>query len=185
MGANHIAGRAIAALAAASLLGGCASSAATPTLTPTESPAASATPAAQAPSVAPASWAYVTGTETVHIDEGPIESAGSLHLRSTSVDTMSDPRVTGTGTVIETITGDPSTGVGLMQGTYSLKNAGGTWDGSCAGAEWNSGNGANITCWLRGGGGYAGMTYYLNLREPAPGSLVLDGLIYRGAPPAH
>lgn len=150
-----------------------------------ESPAASATPTAQGPSVESTSWTHQTGTEAVEIVEGPAESAGSLYVRSTSVDTMSDPRVSGTGTVTETITGDVSTGVGLQQGTYSLKNAGGTWNGPCAGAEWDSGSGADITCWLRGGGGYAGMTYYLNVREPTAGSLVLEGLIYRGSPPAH
>jgi hypothetical protein len=36
---------------------------------------------------------------------------------------MSDPRVTGTGTLTETITGDLDRGVGLQEATYSLKNA--------------------------------------------------------------
>ncbi len=133
----------------------------------------------------PAAWVHVTGTETVQFPEAPTESAGALHLRSTTVDTMSDPRVSGTGTVIETITGDISAGIGLDQATYSLKNAGGTWDGTCAGAEWDSGNGMQIYCWLVGGGGYAGLTYYVNLSEPTAGSLALDGIIYPGSPPAH
>jgi len=154
-----------------------------PSSTALETPSASATPTTEASSAKPTSWTHVTGTETVEILEGPTVIGNVVHVRSNTVDTMTDPRVTGTGTVIETITGDLSTGVGLNQSTYSLKNAGGSWDGQCAGAEWASGNGADITCWLRGGGGYSGMTYYLNVTEPTPGSLVLDGLIYRGPPP--
>lgn len=98
---------------------------------------------------------------------------------------MSDPRVTGLGTVIEIITGDINAGIGLNQSTYSLKNVGGTWDGTCAGAEWDSGSGAEIYCWMRGGGGYAGLTYFFVVSEPTAGSLALDGIIYPGSPLAH
>lgn len=100
------------------------------------------------------------------------------------VETMNDPRVSGTGTF--SFSADLyASAVGPAWGTMRIENAGGAWEGTCRGAGWNGGDAGARACWLAGSGGYQGYSYYLQATAPTPsqpGSV--EGLLYPGAPPA-
>ena len=99
---------------------------------------------------------------------------------ATTVDTMNDPRVTGTGTVNGQ--NDSYGSVGPQWGTYRLDNANGAWEGTWTGALWGDGNVSHVTAWLVGSGAYVGYTYYFYARGTNP--MQVDGIIFRGSPPA-
>jgi hypothetical protein len=106
-----------------------------------------------------------------------------MQLRGNSVDTvntMSDARATGTGT----ISGDADMygSVGPQWGTYRLENADGAWEGPWTGMLPNAGAVTQVTAWLVGSGAYEGWTYYLYAR--GTGTVDVEGIIYPGAPPA-
>jgi hypothetical protein len=126
----------------------------------------------------------VGGTETVLIvTRGTSLQVGDVRqtrgLVATTVDTMNDPRVTGTGT----LKGENDTygSVGPEWGTYHLENADGAWDGTWTGARWDGGNVSQVTAWLIGSGAYKGYSYYLIARGTNP--MRVDGLIVHGSPP--
>jgi hypothetical protein len=151
----------------------------TTTLDPGTSPAPSAGPSAAKGDV------LVTGTEVVAVQTyGRSEKAGDVtrmrDVVATTVDTMSDPRVTGKGTIRGA--NDSYGVVGPQWGTYRLENADGAWEGAWSGALWNIGNASHVTAWLVGSGAYEGYTYYFRLR--GSNALTVDGIIFRGSPPA-
>jgi hypothetical protein len=129
--------------------------------------------------------AVVTGTEVVSVETyGTSEKAGDvIRMRgvvATTVDTMNDPRVTGTGTIHGE--NDSYGSVGPQWGTYRLENADGAWEGTWTGALWNGGGVSQVTAWLVGSGAYEGYTYYFRARGSNPAKV--DGIIFRGSPPA-
>lgn len=196
-------------VAAALLVGGCgAGSTPTPppsTPTPVGSTVQTATPAptvdptaAPTPTPAPATagpadrGVHVTGTETVLAvtEAGTRTTAeGVEHMRglvATSTDTMSDPRVTGNGTIGGNYDRWLQTGAATQWGTYRLENDGGSWEGTWAGIAYPGAGMApaeDATAWLVGGGGYAGLTYYLHFHGSG-GTYEIDGLVFPGTPPA-
>lgn len=130
--------------------------------------------------------AVVTGTEVVSVRTyGTSEKAGDVtRMRgvvASTVDTMNDPRVTGRGTVRGA--NDSYGVVGPQWGTYRLENADGAWEGTWTGALWNIGNASQVTAWLVGSGAYEGYTYYFRARGSS--DLEVDGIIFRGSPPAQ
>ena len=128
---------------------------------------------------------YVTGTESfTRIARGEITTVGDvMQMRGNevdTVDTVNDPRVTGTGTV----RGDADLfgTVGTQWGTYQLENADGAWEGTWTGILTGSGAVSEVTAWLVGSGGYDGYTYYFH--HYGSGTLQVEGFIFPGSPPA-
>lgn len=136
-----------------------------------------------------ASDEYVSGTETTSrtTDYSQTLVGDVTQLRGiavTVISTMSDPRVSGTGTF--SFGADLySTAVGPAWGTYHLENAGGAWDGTCRGAGWKGGDNGARACWLAGSGAYEGYTYYLQVTSYYPDPGTVSGTIFRGSAPAH
>ncbi len=98
------------------------------------------------------------------------------------IDTVSDPRVVGTSTARWNmdVWGDLSDGGGPQWGTSHMENTGGSWDGRATGA-YSSGFGDIFVLWWKGGGGYAGLSYFELLTGHDPWKV--RGLIYTGDPP--
>lgn len=183
---------AIGLLAGAALLAASCGAAATPTPAPTLPPTAepTATPtAAPTPKPTPTPVPVtdgegdeaVVGTQSGSITTSyTLERVGDvLQYRDgvvTTIDTMNDPRVTGTGTY--TFNLDEYTTVGREWATYRLENAGGTWEGACTGANYSEDVISIMACWLVGSGEYEGYTYY-QFRDGEQ----LKGVIYKGSPP--
>ena len=127
---------------------------------------------------------YVTGTESfTRIARGEITTVGEvMQMRGNevdTVDTMNDPRVTGTGTV----RGDANLfgTVGTQWGTYPTRRR------RALGGDMNrhphgSGAVSEVTAWLVGSGGYDGYTYYFH--HYGWGTLQVEGFIFPGSPPA-
>lgn len=156
-----------------------------PTATPAPAIAATASPIPTMPLTDGEGDERVQGTEAVSVTTfGSTEKVGDATrmtgIVATTVDTMNDPRVTGTGTIHGA--NDSYGSVGPQWGTYRLENALGAWEGTWTGALWGSGIVSQITAWLVGSGAYEGYTYYLSARGTS--SLRVDGLIFRGSPPA-
>ncbi len=151
-------------------------------------PAPTAAPATTTPATPERSHlgnAVVTGTEVVSVETfGTSEKAGDVvrmrGVAASTVDTMNDPRVTGRGTIRGA--NDSYGVVGPQWGTYRLENADGAWEGTWTGALWNTGNASQVTAWLVGSGAYEGYTYYFRAR--GSNVLEIDGIIFRGSPPA-
>ena len=149
-------------------------------------PAASPSPVASVtPEASPAlpSSARVTGTEVVSdIVSGPITTDDGIRqmrgLTATSTDTMDDPRVSGTGSIVGNY--DAYGDVGTQWGTYRLENADGAWEGTWRGVIWSRGGGTEHTWWLTGSGAYEGLTYYAYVNS----SLRIEGIIFPGETPA-
>jgi hypothetical protein len=159
-----------------------------PTETPAAAPTAAATPTS-APTPAPTTDGVgpelVTGTELVSVQtygtsvgvDGVTQMRGVV---ATSVDTMNDPRVTGTGVIHGE--NDSYGSVGPQWGTYRLENAEGAWEGTWTGALWGDGMVSDVTAWLVGSGAYEGYTYYFHARGANP--LKVEGIVFPGSPPA-
>lgn len=161
----------------------------TPTVIPSPSPSPTLIPTlplspSPPPTTSGAGPAYVRGTQTYPtIERGEASQVGDvLELRGNSVetiDTMDDPRVTGTGTIL----GDADLygSVGPQWGTYRLENANGAWEGTWTGALWQAGAMTQVTAWLVGSGAYEGWTYYLHAR--GTGTVEVEGIVFPGSPP--
>ena len=68
----------------------------------------------------------------------------------------------------------------VRYGSMRIENDGGSWEGDFAG---RLSNGRFIqTYWLRGEGGYAGLTYVVTAGGDGP-VWISEGLIYPGSPP--
>jgi hypothetical protein len=149
---------------------------ATPTAAPTSTPARTTTPTDGKGNEA------VTGTERVSVvTYGTSARVGeTTQMRgvvATTVDTMNDARVTGTGTVNGE--NDSYGSVGPQWGTYRLENTDGAWEGTWTGALWGDGLASEVAAWLVGTGAYKGYTYYMHARGTN-----VDGVIFMGSPPA-
>jgi hypothetical protein len=154
-----------------------------PQPTTTQPPTSTSTPAPVPPTDG-AGAGYVAGTETVSVvSSGTTTQAGAVvQVRGrvvSSTDTMSDPRVTGTGTIHANA--DSYGSVATQWGVYRLENAGGAWEGTWTGALWDDQGITDVTGWLVGSGAYEGLTYHFQAR----GSEILEveGIIYPGSPP--
>ena len=132
---------------------------------------------------------YVTGTEAATLVSeytqtkvGDITQVRGVVVRV--VETMNDPRVSGTGTF--SFSSDLyTTGLGPAWGTLRIENADGAWEGPCRGAGRSWGDAIARACWLAGSGAYEGYSYYLQAEAPSPSQAgSVQGLIYAGAPPA-
>ena len=128
---------------------------------------------------------YATGTESFsRIARGEVTEEGDeRHARGNEVDTietMNDPRVTGTGTVSGSA--DLYGAVRPQWGTYRLENAGGAWEGTWTGMLWNAGDMTDVVGWLVGSGDYKGYTYYFHAR--GTGTLDIESMIFLGSPPS-
>jgi hypothetical protein len=155
---------------------------------PTATPTATAAPTVRPmPTTDGAGVEYVTGTGMLSI----VESGTSVRVGAvtqvrgyvaSAVDTMNDPRVTGTGTLRLSI--DTFDGVGSESGTYWLESADGSWEGTVSGLGWSDGEASAVTGWLVGSGAYAGWTYYIDIRSSGL-QTELSGVIYPGSPPAR
>jgi len=74
-------------------------------------------------------------------------------------------------------------GVGLWTGPARLVNAGGTWEGRFSGI-FASGLGPVLTYWCTRKGGYAGLSYFEEVRAAhTGGGWATTGLIFPGSPP--
>lgn len=205
-----VATRMAVVLASALLVGACGAgatpSAAPPSIpTPVASPVTTATPAPTVhptpeptPTPAPATAGppdqavHVTGTETVLAvtEAGTRTTANGVEqmrgLVAATTDTMSDPRVSGSGTIGGDYDRWLQTGAATQWGTYRLENDGGSWVGTWAGIAYPGAGMAPIedaTAWLVGEGGYAGLTYYLHFHGSG-GTYEIDGMVFPGTPPA-
>jgi len=156
-----------------------------PTAPATATQAALATPSA---SPDPASDGIgdevVTGTDRGPSLAGPAPSftvvRGVTQVRDVPYEntaTMSDPRVSGTGTWI--LNYDDHGTTGPAWGAYRLENAGGTWEGSCSGGLTQ--DGLARSCWLTGKGAYDGYFYYLT-ETLEQGAGDIRGVITPGPP---
>jgi len=164
---------------------------ATPTLAPTTAPAPSARPTATpAPATAgpPDQGVHVTGTEVVIAltSRGTTETVGGVvqvrGIAATTEDSMSDPRVSGTGTIGGNY--DRWVGGATQWGTYLLENEGGSWEGTWAGIAYGGSPPVeDASVWLVGAGGYAGLSYYFHFHG-SNGTYAIDGLVFPGSPPA-
>jgi hypothetical protein len=167
-----------------------------PTETRATAPTAAATPSSTptpAPTTDGVGPEHVSGTEVVSVQtygasvravDGVTQMRGVV---ATSVDTMNDPRVTGTGVIHgenDSYQGenDSDGSVGPQWGTYRLENAEGAWEGTWTGALWGSGMVSDVTAWLVGSGAYEGYTYYFHARGTNP--MEVEGIIFPGSPPA-
>jgi len=159
-----------------------------PTETPAAAPTAAATPTSTptpVPTTDGVGPEFVSGTEVISVQtygtsvgvDGVTQMRGVV---ATSVDTMNDPRVTGTGV----IHGDNDSygSVGPQWGTYRLENAEGAWEGRWTGALWGHGLVSDVTAWLVGSGAYEGYTYYFHAHGGEP--VKVEGIIFPGSPPA-
>ena len=72
--------------------------------------------------------------------------------------------------------------MGWETASLMITNAGGSWEGTCRGATWASGNASDLSCWVVGKGGYQGLTYYYHLASSGMSSST-DGLILPVAAP--
>ena len=189
----------LAGLAVTTALCGCASSA-SPSLSavpfatsgpsaPAAAPPPSLTsalgPTAETPTPSPTPSAITYGKATL--------TSGVLACKFVAGGTVcsaqsNDLRVT--GTLTETVHADgwgtdPMHGVELWSGPARLENAGGTWEGKLSGI-FASGLGPVITYWYTGSGGYAGLSYFEEVRAAVTGGdWSTTGLIFPGSPPAR
>jgi len=189
MGLRIWAGRSIATLAAASLLAGCASSAAAPTLTPTAEPTSVETPAVAPTAVTYGPVAVFSGVENCQIDVGTITGAGTTvqHSRNGTAkctDTVNDARMTGSYTATWNMdywgTPDKVNGALVQWGTGRLAAAGGAWEGRATGV-YSSDLGDTIVWWWTGTDGYAGLTCFELVTGKGPWTI--QGQIFPGSPP--
>lgn len=139
------------------------------------------------PSASPSlpSAVHVTGTMVVDdiimgataLVDGVLQMRG---LTATTIDTMDDPRVSGTGAITGNF--DSYGDVMTQWGTYRLENADGAWEGNWRGVLWNRGDVTEHTMWLTGSGAYEGLTYYAHVN--GSGVIDIEGLIFPGIAPA-
>jgi hypothetical protein len=133
---------------------------------------------------------YVVGVETANliVDHTVTDAPFGGRYRDGVVRftlTMNDPRVTGTGTWSVSVDAYDKV-LGPEWGPYILEAEGGTWEGSCTGATWRSGDGMVGSCWLTGTGEFEGSTFYLHhIKVPAKSYADVQGIIYPGSPPAQ
>jgi hypothetical protein len=118
--------------------------------------------------------AVATTDLTVTTAGGVTKVRGATYV---SMTTMSDPRVSGTGTW--SLNDDDHGTTGPAWGAYRLENAGGAWAGTCSGGV--TGDGFVRSCWLTGSGGYDGFFYYLT-ETLAQGVGDVRGVITPGPP---
>ncbi|MBI3750862.1 MAG: hypothetical protein HY263_04290 [Chloroflexi bacterium] len=152
---------------------------------PSPSPTVAPPTAAPSPATSGVGNLHVTGAGAFAIiSQGTTVQVGqTTQLRgfvATTSDRTSDPRVTGTGTLRLSI--DSQGAVGREWGTYRLETADGVWEGAVTGADWSDGNESDVVGWLTGSGGYAGLTYFIDVRSSNL-TTTIDGVIYSGTPP--
>jgi hypothetical protein len=122
------------------------------------------------------------GTTTV---EGGLTRVDGVVLHKIGI-ALSDPRVTGMGTLRLNAVGSTVKGVGFQWGTLRIENAGGAWEGSWTGAYWDHlQSETNGAAWMVGSGAYEGLTFYLNIRGHADQPADLEGVILPAPPPAQ
>ncbi len=164
-----------------------ASSAAVPTPAPTEAPPP--TPVASIDPKAPAtvSGTQAPGSKTKEATWSKVNGVrqGRGHEEEVVL-SLSDPRVNGMALVrtdYDFYETEPGKEVATMTGTMRIDApGGGTWEGPCTGGIWEYSHFSD-TCWLAGSGPYEGMTFFYQLLHgAAEGELVVNGLIYPGAP---
>jgi len=211
MGTRHWAGRSMAALAAASLLSGCASGGATSTVTPTAAPTsvaiasttptASTTPVATQTAVATANIAstaatygpvaVITGNETCDMTAifGTTSGMGTSvqHSRNGTAkctDTTNDPRVSGdyTATWNMDYWGTPDdTNGAIVQWGTARLVNAGGAWEGRATGVYSSDRGDTIVTWWTGSGGYSGLTFFDLVTGKGPWTI--QGQIFPGSPP--
>ena len=136
----------------------------------------------------PTTAVHVTGTETLHSDitvppgdvvDGVMQIRG---IHATTDEVASDPRVSGTGTIVGNV--DVYGMHGPQWGTFRIENEGGAWEGTWRGVIYG-GTVDTGTAWLVGSGDYDGLTYYY-IFGGNNSDLVLEteGLIFPGEAPA-
>jgi hypothetical protein len=104
---------------------------------------------------------------------------------ATTEDSMSDPRVSGTGTIGGNYDRWGPGPEATQWGTYRLENEGGSWEGTWAGIAYGPPGGPPIedaSAWLVGAGGYAGLSYSFHFHG-SNGTYAIDGLVFPGSPP--
>jgi hypothetical protein len=161
-----------------------------PTAAPSPSPTPASTPAGTPPAVVVGTFTIVSGVEQFVIEdggtmnsEGGVDKGRGLTLKC--VDVANDPRVS--GTTVETwnydFAGLPPE-AGLDWGVRRLENDGGVWEGIVLGAAF-PGSHEELTMWLTGSGGYAGLTYYMHVGATASPAMTyaFEGIIYEGTIP--
>jgi hypothetical protein len=136
----------------------------------------------------PVGSVHVTGTETLHPDirfDSQKMVDGVLQIRgvhATSDEVASDPRVSGTGTIVGNT--DVYGMDGPQWGTFRIENDGGAWEGTYRGVIYG-GSLDSGTAWMVGSGDYEGLTYFYTFGGNNT-DLVLEteGLIFPGEAPA-
>lgn len=103
-------------------------------------------------------------------------------VHATTDEVASDPRVSGTGTLVGNI--DVYGRNGPQWGTFRIENEGGAWDSTWRGVNYG-GSLDTGSAWLVGSGDYEGLTYYYTFGGNNS-DLVLEteGLIFPGEAPA-
>jgi len=162
---------------------------ASPTPRPTRTPAPTPTPTPPPLAVGPAT--IVKGLEReCHLTGGTATSDpdGTRHTRDMTVrcvDTVNDPRVSGTftGSWNEDVYGAAGVDATIpVWGKVRMENAGGGWDGQVSGVSIGGGS-AEIVIWWTGTEGYAGLGYWEHVTGyGAPWTI--EGVILPGPPPA-
>jgi hypothetical protein len=99
---------------------------------------------------------------------------------------MSDPRVSGTVTVVFNLDEYLPDEAGFQWGTSRLENGGGAWVGEWSGVFWTPpGAGDSVwdfSTWAVGEGEYEGLTFYYRISGIGPDRDV-EGFIFPGDPP--
>ena len=163
-----------------------------PTPAPTASPTTAPSPTGTPSPATRGKFTIVSGVEEyLPQDTGSITTEDGVDkgrgLTLKNVDVANDPRVSGTTT--ETwnfdFAGLPPA-AGLDWGTRRLENEGGAWEGIVLGAAF-PGHREELTMWLAGSGGYAGLTYYMHAftsgSAAQSGAYPFEGIIYEGTIP--
>jgi hypothetical protein len=162
---------------------------ASPTPTGTAISTAAQSPTATAMAYGPVSVVTGSSVNTYTNMGSPVDvPGGGKQFRDfpfIAVDTINDPRVSGTFSASWNMDGcgSPSGGGATQWGTVRIENDGGAWEGSGAGIFDDRGD--LIALWYSGTGDYAGLAYFELIEPQAEGAddWPIQGQIFPGDPP--
>jgi len=162
---------------------------ASPTPTGTARSTAAQSPTATAMAYGPVSVVTGSSVNTYTNMGSPVDvPGGGKQFRDfpfIAVDTINDPRVSGTFSASWNMDGwgSPSGGGATQWGTVRIENDGGAWEGSGAGIFDDRGD--LIALWYSGTGDYAGLAYFELIEPQAEGAddWPIQGQIFPGDPP--
>jgi hypothetical protein len=160
------------------------SNAIAPSLQPPAAPtAAPVSPASSsAPSATPLAEGYVTGTWEFYGASSRTPAAGHDFVNALAFMT-NEPQVNGDATFDAGSRFGATTG--YTWGTMTITNGDGTWAGPCEGAAWGQEGQVVVSCDMRGTGGHAGKSFYVQMRGSPDFPLTVEGVVFDGTIPAE